>query len=148
MSERLRSRWRYTLVLRSCPVILRWEPSRCFPQEAMESQCTGDSRLMSILTVSWRVRQGMDKSTQTRSKETRMRTAGNSLQLLLKKWRAPTLVTPIRVTRFNRTDSNRRHYICVEGQRPEGSATRFFFWHNIGVWRMFLLEMSNLTILS
>jgi hypothetical protein len=76
-----------------------------------------------------------------------MKTAGNSLRLLVEKWLAPTLATPIRVTRFSRTGSNRRRYICVEGQRPEGSATLFFFRHDNGVWRVFPPEINRLAIL-
>ncbi|RDK01472.1 hypothetical protein DLM46_16750 [Paraburkholderia lacunae] len=66
-----------------------------------------------------------------------MTTAEKSLRLLVEKWLTPTSATPVRVTRFGRTASNGRRYVCVEALRPEGPVALFFFRHDDGSWRVF-----------
>jgi hypothetical protein len=66
-----------------------------------------------------------------------MTTAEKSLRSLVEKWLTPTSATPVRVTRFGRTASNRRRYVRVEAMRPDGPVALFFFRHDDGTWRVF-----------
>ncbi|REG59319.1 hypothetical protein B0G80_2060 [Paraburkholderia sp. BL6669N2] len=72
-----------------------------------------------------------------------MNTAEKSLRFLVEKWLTPTSRTPMRVTRFSRTGSSRRRYVCVEAQRPEGPVTLFFFRHDDGTWHVFPPETGS-----
>lgn len=72
-----------------------------------------------------------------------MNTSAKSLRLLVEKWLTPTSATPVRVTRFGRTGSNRRRYVCVEALRPEGPVALFFFQHDDGTWRVFPPETGS-----
>jgi hypothetical protein len=71
--------------------------------------------------------------------------AEKSLRVLVEKWLAPTLTTPIRVTRFSRTRANQR-YVCVEVLRSGGSVTLFFFRHEDGTWCVFPPDTRRLAI--
>jgi hypothetical protein len=82
---------------------------------------------------------------ETRLKEKWMRTE-KSLRLLIEKWLRPTFTTPIRVIRFSHTRPNRRRYVCVEAQRPEGAVALFFFRHDDGMWYVFPPETGRLTM--
>jgi hypothetical protein len=70
--------------------------------------------------------------------------AGNSLRLLVDKWLAPVISTPVRVTQFSRTRSNQRRYVCVEVLRPAGTVRIFFFRHDNGTWCVFPPETKRL----
>jgi hypothetical protein len=75
-----------------------------------------------------------------------MYAAKKSLRFAVEKWLAPTLATPIRVTRFSRIRSAQRRYVCVETWRPEGPVSLFFFQHDDGAWRVFPPESRCLSI--
>jgi hypothetical protein len=77
------------------------------------------------------------RATGMRSKEKTMNTGQRSLRLLVEKWLAPTPAMLVRVTRFSRTRSNQRRYVCVEASRPAGSLAIFFFRHDDGSWCVF-----------
>lgn len=62
------------------------------------------------------------------------------------KWFAPTPAIPVRVTRFIRSRSNRRRYVCVEISKPAGSFVIFFFRHDDGTWRVFPPEVERPTM--
>ncbi|CAD6561141.1 hypothetical protein LMG28727_07354 [Paraburkholderia kirstenboschensis] len=66
-----------------------------------------------------------------------MEKAEKSLRTLVEKWFAPTPAMPVRITRFSRTSSSARGYICVEASRPAGSFAIFFFRHHDGTWCVF-----------
>jgi hypothetical protein len=66
-----------------------------------------------------------------------MNTDDMALRMLVEKWLAPTPMSPVRVTRFNRSSPNRRRCICVEASRPTGLLAIFFFRHGDGAWRVF-----------
>jgi hypothetical protein len=70
-------------------------------------------------------------------KEKAMNTGQMSLRLLVDKWLAPTPAMPVRVTRFSRTNSNRRRYVRVEAMRPTGLLAILFFRHDDGSWCVF-----------
>ena len=75
-----------------------------------------------------------------------MYAAERSLRLLVEKWLTPTLVMPIRVTRFSRTCPNRERYVRVEALRPEGPVALCFFRCDDGTWRVFPPERARLTM--
>ncbi len=72
-----------------------------------------------------------------------MDTCKTSLRSLVEKWFAPTLVSPLRVTRFGRTTNGVR-YVCVEVARVAGPLTIAFFRHCEGDWRVFPPETGRL----
>jgi hypothetical protein len=78
--------------------------------------------------------------------ENSMHRAENSLRSLIEKWLAPTPATPVRVTRFSRTRSDQRHYVCVESVRESGPLAIFFFRHGDGTWRVFPPEANRPTM--
>lgn len=71
--------------------------------------------------------------------------AERSLRVLVEKWLTPSMESPMRVSRFGRTGSNRSRYVRVEAMRPEGPATLFFFQHDDGTWRVFPPETGRST---
>ena len=75
-----------------------------------------------------------------------MRTLESSLRALVDKWFAPTLATPIRVTRCSRNRADGRRYVRVETERPGGPIALFFFLHGDGTWQVFPPRDECLTI--
>jgi hypothetical protein len=66
-----------------------------------------------------------------------MNTTEVSLRLVIEKWLAPTLTTPIRITRFSRSRCAYGRYVRVEATRREGLIELCFFQHADGAWRVF-----------
>jgi hypothetical protein len=64
-------------------------------------------------------------------------TNGQSLRCQVEKWLAPAPTTPIRVTKFSRTRSGGRRYVCVETSSSSGAHALFFFKHDDGSWCVF-----------
>lgn len=60
-----------------------------------------------------------------------------SLRFLVEKWLAPGPMEPVHVTKFGRTRSGRRRYVCVEVAQPSGVRALFFFRHDDGCWYVF-----------
>ncbi|MFM0395102.1 hypothetical protein [Paraburkholderia phytofirmans] len=75
-----------------------------------------------------------------------MNIAESSLRLLVDKWLAPTLSTPVRVTQFSRTRSNQGRYVFVEVLRAAGPVGLFFFRHDNGRWCVFPPETERLAM--
>jgi hypothetical protein len=75
-----------------------------------------------------------------------MRTLESSLRALVDKWFAPTLATPIRVTRCSHKRTDGKRYVRVETERQGGTVALFFFLHSDGTWQVFPPRDERLTI--
>ncbi|RQS26827.1 hypothetical protein DIE00_02995 [Burkholderia sp. Bp8989] len=73
-------------------------------------------------------------------------TARASLRSLVEKWLSPTDSEPVRVTRFSRTPSGHRRFVCVEALRSVGSIELAFFRHDDGAWHIFPPSHSGITM--
>ncbi|MFM0237069.1 hypothetical protein PQR10_13870 [Paraburkholderia phytofirmans] len=48
-----------------------------------------------------------------------------------------TSVIPVRATRFSRTRSNQRRYVCVEALQARSTLAIYIFLHDDGMWCVF-----------
>jgi len=63
--------------------------------------------------------------------------SGKSLRSLVHKWLGPTSGTPVKISRFNRRQSNQRTYVHIELLLQSGPVGLFFFRHDDGSWCVF-----------
>ena len=65
-----------------------------------------------------------------------MRSAGESLRLMVEHWLAPDPTKRVRATHFGNRRSKRECYVCVEALKTDGPVA-FFFRHEDRIWRIF-----------
>lgn len=63
-----------------------------------------------------------------------MRPEEKSLRWLIDKWMAPTLATPVRVTRYGRPNASSGRCVLVQSSGAARSLSIFFFRHEDGSW--------------